>query len=59
MIAQVQIKEVYGNRTIYPLNDQAQLLAQIAGTKTLTPQNVKLAKLLGFHFEIVQAVSTI
>lgn len=59
MIAQVQIKEVYGNTTIYPLNEQAQVLAQIAGTKTLTPQTVKLAKLLGFHFEIVQPSTTL
>jgi hypothetical protein len=59
MIAQVEIKEVYGNKTIYPLNDQAKLLAQIAGTKTLTALTVKLAKDLGFTFEIVQPVTTI
>ena len=59
MIAQVEIREVYGTKTIYPLNEQAQLLAQIAGTKTLTAQTVKLAKLLGFHFEIVQPITTI
>ena len=59
MIAQVEIKEVYGNRTIYPINDQAQLLARIAGTKTLTASTVELAKKLGFHFEIVQPTTTI
>jgi hypothetical protein len=59
MIAQVEIKEVYGNKTIYPLNDQARLLARIAGTKTLTASTVILAKELGFHFEIVQPTTTI
>jgi hypothetical protein len=59
MIAQVEVKEVYGNKTIYPLNDQARLLARIAGTKTLTASTVILAKELGFTFEIVQPVSTI
>jgi hypothetical protein len=59
MIAQIEIKEVYGNRTIYPVNEQARLLARIAGTKTLTAATVTLAKQLGFHFEVVQPAMTI
>jgi hypothetical protein len=59
MIAQIEIKEVYGNKTIYPVNEQAQLLARIAGTKTLTPQTVDLAKKLGFHFEIIHSYSEV
>jgi hypothetical protein len=59
MIAQIEVKEVYGNRTIYPVNEQARLLARIAGTKTLTPSTVILAKELGFHFEIIQPTMTI
>jgi hypothetical protein len=59
MIAQIEIKEVYGNRTIYPVNQQARVLALIAGTKTLTPLTISLAKELGFHFEIVQPTITI
>jgi hypothetical protein len=59
MIAQIEVKEVYGNRTIYPVNDQAKLLAQIAGTKTLTVATLNLAKKLGFTFEIVQPTITI
>lgn len=59
MIAQVEIKEVYGNKTIYPINQEAQLLARIAGTKTLTASTVDLAKKLGFTFEIVQPVTTL
>jgi hypothetical protein len=59
MIAQVEIHEIYGKKTIYPLNEQAQLLARIAGTKTLTPQTVDLAKKLGFHFEIIHSYSEV
>jgi hypothetical protein len=59
MIAQIEVKEVYGNRTIYPVNEQARLLARIAGTKTLTHSTVILAKELGFHFEIIQPTITI
>jgi hypothetical protein len=59
MIAQIEVKEVYGNRTIYPVNDQAKLLAQIAGTKTLTVATLNLAKKLGFTFEVVQPTITI
>jgi hypothetical protein len=59
MIAQIEVKEVYGNKTMYPVNDQARLLARIAGTKTLTASTVILAKQLGFVFEIVQPTITI
>ena len=59
MIAQVEVKEVYGNKTIYPLNEQAKILAQIAGTKTLTPLTVELAKKLGFHFEVIHSYSEV
>ena len=53
MLAQVEIKEVYGNKTIYPMNEQARLLASIAGTKTLTPLTISKAKELGFQFEVI------
>jgi hypothetical protein len=59
MIAQIEVKEVYGNRTIYPVNEQARLLARIAGTKTLTIGTLNLAKQLGFVFEVVQPAITI
>ena len=53
----VEIREVYGNRTIYPVNDTALYLARIAGTKTLTEQTIKHAKALGFSFEIKQTAT--
>jgi hypothetical protein len=54
----VEIREIYGNRTIYPVNDTALYLARIAGTKTLTEQTIKHAKAMGFSFE-VQHTATI
>jgi hypothetical protein len=54
----VEIREVYGNKTIYPVNDTAQYLARIARTKTLTEPTIRHAKNLGFIFE-VQHTATI
>lgn len=44
----VHIKDVYGNRTVYPVCEQAKLFAAIAGTKTLTVHTLAQIKLLGF-----------
>jgi len=52
--AQVEIKEVYGNRAVYPVNDIARYLAQLAGTKTLTTGTINTAKNMGFTFEVIQ-----
>jgi hypothetical protein len=57
-IAIVEIREVYGNKTIYPVNDTALYLARIAGNKTLTTATITHAKNLGFTFE-VQHTATI
>jgi hypothetical protein len=53
-IAQIQVKEVYGNKAIYPVNDTAKYLAQLAGTKTLTTSTLATAKNMGFTFEVIQ-----
>lgn len=58
MILEIKIKDVYGNQTLYPVNEKARILAKIAGTKTLTKETVALAKQLGFTFEIVQPTLT-
>jgi len=44
----VKIKQVYGNTVAYPVCEQARLLAQLAGTTTLTIQALKTIKALGF-----------
>jgi histone H3/H4 len=48
----VELQQHYGKTTVYPLNRQAGLLAEIAGTKTLTRQTIQLAAALGFSFEV-------
>lgn len=49
----VKTKNVYGQDTFYPLNQQAMWLAKLAGTKTLTIEALKVAKQMGFtiHFQ--------
>lgn len=44
----VKFEKVYGNVVCYPVNEQAQRVAKLAGTKTLTPQALKIAKEMGF-----------
>jgi len=48
----IQTKSVYGNEAHYPVCEKAQGFAQIAGTKTLTVQTLKLIQMLGY--DIVQ-----
>lgn len=49
----VDVKSVYGVDKVYPHCDEAKVLATLAGTKTLTPDTIVLARKLGFTFEIV------
>ena len=51
----IELKTVYGKTTIYPANEAADLLAEIAGTKTLTNVTLALAERLGF--EIVEKIA--
>ena len=44
----VKIKEVYGERKVYPVCVLAQEFARIAGTKTLTDSTIKSIRALGF-----------
>lgn len=45
----VKVKSVYGNEQIYPVCKQAQIFAEIAGTKTLTPHTLRMVKILGYN----------
>lgn len=49
----IQVKDVYGVQTVYPMCDDAKRFAEIAGTKTLTHRTLCQIESLGF--EIVQA----
>ena len=55
----VTIKSVYGNEAVYPNCTKSKLLSQLAGQKTLTPQTIKIAKLLGYTFHVEQSSKTI
>ena len=56
MILKVQVDKVYGKTVIYPVNKEARALAEIAGTKTLTPATLRTAR-DGFGAEVF-AVNT-
>jgi hypothetical protein len=47
MLIQVEARNVYGKLMIYPINDAAHILADIAGTKTIAPEVLAKAKKLG------------
>jgi len=48
----VKKKEVYGQTLVYPVNETAQLLAQLVGQKTLTTRTIEYGKKLGIVFEM-------
>lgn len=52
---QIELKSVYGKTLIYPANQAAKLIAKIAGTKTLSSQQIAWAKELGFEVQEVAA----
>ena len=52
MEALVEVKNVFGARKVYPANETAELLAKLAGTKTLTETTITLAKELGYTFTV-------
>ena len=50
----VKIKNVYGNKTIYPVCDTAKIFASISGNKTLIPPVIEKIKQLGYTVEVEQ-----
>lgn len=52
MIIQVQIKDVYGKKLVYPITSQEDLKT-LTGSKTLTNRHLQALKNLGFTFEII------
>tara|TARA_R110000765_G_scaffold18450_1_gene49370 strand:+ start:463 stop:675 length:213 start_codon:yes stop_codon:yes gene_type:complete len=51
IILTVEYKNVYGNELVYPVNAKAKAIARLAGSKTLTPQAIRISKELGFIIE--------
>lgn len=47
----IEVKNVYGNQTIYPANEKAKIFAEMLGQKTLTPRDLDGIARLGFKIE--------
>jgi hypothetical protein len=54
----VTIKSLYGQDKIYPANAQAERLASLVGTKTLTNQTLRQAVAMGFSLSYVDRFGT-
>ena len=52
-IIQVQIRDVYGRQTAYPVCDKAKLFAKLAGTATLTHDARQIILALGYNIEVL------
>ena len=48
MEIKVQIKSIYGNQHIYPACDKAEIFCKLVRQKTLTENDVKNIKALGY-----------
>jgi hypothetical protein len=59
-IIEIEVRTVYGNTLIYPVNEAAKTLAKIAGKKTLSADDIKNACALGLEVvEINKAYAAI
>lgn len=48
----VQIKNVYGNERIYPMNDKAKLFSALVNKVTLSRADIERIKALGFIVKV-------
>lgn len=52
-VIRIEARGQYGRTVYHPANDEARALAEIAGTKTLTPAALKVAReRLGFEIKL-------
>lgn len=54
MTITIEIRDIYGIRTIYPACQTSRLLARLAGTKTITRHALETIRALGYTVEIKQ-----
>lgn len=47
-VIQVELRSVYGNKLLYPVNDTAKKFAKLLGVKTFNRQQVEDMKSLGY-----------
>lgn len=52
MEIKVRIKDVYCKRTVYPACEKSELLAKLAGSKTLTDRALSTIKQLGYTVNV-------
>lgn len=52
-LLKLQVRSVYGTERIYPMNTQAQILADLIRKKTFTKEDVATMQRLGFAIEWV------
>jgi hypothetical protein len=50
----VRVKNIYGNKTVYPVCQSAKVFAQIAGHSTLTSATLDGIRRLGYLIEVQQ-----
>ncbi len=50
----IEVREVFGKQTIYPICDTSKKLAKLAGTKTLTKEALKIIESLGYEITLSQ-----
>ena len=48
-VAAVEVRNVYGNELIYPVNEPAKIFASLTGNKTLTLVDLQRIQSLGFE----------
>jgi hypothetical protein len=52
MTITVQIRQVYGNETIYPACKASAFFCALAGTKTITQDMLRLIRAQGYEIEV-------
>ena len=54
----VRVDSNYGVRVVYPACHTSKLIAQLAGTRTLTDRAIEIIKQLGYAIEVQQPTIT-
>jgi hypothetical protein len=54
MIIEVEVRNIYGKDTFYPLCNKAILLTRLTGNKTLTIESLKTIQSLGYEIAVQQ-----
>jgi hypothetical protein len=55
----VRVRNIYGNKTVYPACDKSKIFAQLAGHSTLTRATLDGIRRLGYLIEVQQEVEEV